>query len=769
MIMSYKRHFTHSPPLLLYIVIFILTTIIINNNIFPVNSSKKNDGLLKPNGPKQFMAAKSTEPVSGDKWVPTNLKPLDDEPLPSGKRVGTVVLEVSKNTKPKHQYRVIEGTQDADKGVAWGFYNDVTNDIGWSVLQIDTSKTYLDEEQMYAAGLLEGFLTATRIRQLFINDKALRDQDQLKNLYSYFEVQDDFIRIKYKEAMKTTPKSEDEHDSHAYWRQVGLELAQLDGLLDGYNNGVSSEHKLRLGDMWLLNMDGDVIDLERAFSTGQLSVQQVSNEAETRQSNVGGLGDLTGQMRFKEIVSIILNKNKKMNNNDNDNNNNNNNKNSESKKKLLPTIVPGPRAMKYNSNFNKKDPLAMKKRYSEKKWDILQRHSRCSALIKVLPDFSDIYVGHTTWADYSELLRIWKTYNFQLKDPAVVAKKISFSSYAGMISSTDDWYITDAGLLILETTTNVEDENALSQINPKGSVVSWIRTMVANRLAKIGKDWADIYAQQNSGTYNCEWMILDYNKFSAGSKPKAGFFTMIEQVPGKIHQEDMTETLLNRGDKKCPDTNGDSEMLRKCKEKHMYWPSINRPYFKDIRDAAGYPLDAASTPQNEFFSFEDNPRGRLLQRDQKFVGSVDDMMVLMQYNDPADPMQGKAGHAISARFDVPDAETGTTQRKPTGGIESKVTNAKMVRELASVAQLGPSHDAKLPKWRDPGQSKPGPMKPFRWDADDSFMKIPHYGIPMELGFPWQMMGPSYKDSFPQSKETVHNEIEKHETDLPSSK
>ena len=173
------------------------------------------------------------------------------------------------------------------------------------------------------------------------------------------------------------------------------------------------------------SINGDVIDLERAFSTGQLSVQQVSNEAETRQSNVGGLGDLTGQMRFKEIVSIILNKNKKMNNNDNDNNNNNN-KNSESKKKLLPTIVPGPRAMKYNSNFNKKDPLAMKKRYSEKKWDILQRHSRCSALIKVLPDFSDIYVGHTTWADYSELLRIWKTYNFQLKDPTVVAKKISF-------------------------------------------------------------------------------------------------------------------------------------------------------------------------------------------------------------------------------------------------------------------------------------------------------------------------------------------------------
>ena len=67
--------------------------------------------------------------------------------------------------------------------------------------------------------------------------------------------------------MKTSPTTQEEHDTHAYWRQVGLELAQLDGLLDGYNNGVSAEHKLRLGDVWLLNMDGDVADLERAFST----------------------------------------------------------------------------------------------------------------------------------------------------------------------------------------------------------------------------------------------------------------------------------------------------------------------------------------------------------------------------------------------------------------------------------------------------------------------------------------------------------------------
>lgn len=670
-----------------------------------------------------------------DPWVPTELKPLANEPLPSGKQLGTVYLVESTEEKKarRHVYRVVPGKLDSEKGAAWGFYNDVTNTIGWSILQIDTSKSFADEEQMYAAGLLEGFLTATRIRQLFINGKALRDAKQLNNLYSYFEVQDDFIRQKYSAAMGgAAPKSSDEHDQHAYWRQVGLELAQLDGLLDGYNQAVPEAQRLRLCDLWLLNMDGDVIDLERAFSTGQLSVNQVSNEAETRRNSVGGAGDLTGNMKFIEISSR---------------------RDASAGSKTFSRRLAGLRPRK-------------KDRYTEKKWDILQRHSRCSALVKVLPDYSDVYVGHTTWADYSELLRIWKTYNFNLNDPSVVAKKMSFSSYAGMISSTDDWYILDSGMLVLETTINVEDENALSQINPKGSVVSWIRTMVANRLASDGKEWTNIYAQQNSGTYNCQWMVLDYKKFSPGKPPQAGFFNMIEQVPGKVHMEDMTDTLLRRGDDKC---NGisDPKVLKSCKQKHMYWPSINRPYWKDIRNSAGYPLEDTNSPQNEFFSFEDNPRGRVFQRDQQFIGSVLDMMSMMQYNDPSDPLQRKAGHAIASRFDVPDAENGDVERRPTGGIESKVTCAKMIKEMVSVTQLGPAHDMKLPKWRDPTGQKKGAMKPFRWDSYPKFMDVEHYGIPNKLDFPWQLLGPGFNDynHFPQEDGFVKAEVDKREIDI----
>ena len=44
----------------------------------------------------------------------------------------------------------------------------------------------------------------------------------------------------------------------------------------------------------------------------------------------------------------------------------------------------------------------------------------------------------------------------------------------------------------------------------------WIRTIVANRVADGGKSWSDFFSMHNSGTYNNQWMVIDYKLF----KPK---------------------------------------------------------------------------------------------------------------------------------------------------------------------------------------------------------------------------------------------------------
>jgi len=507
--------------------------------------------------------------------------------------------------------------------VAVGSFTDSIGSAGWGALEIIANDQHPDERQMYAAGLAEGYLTHKRIRQLYINDVSLRSEDSLVGLYKYFELQDRYLRGHAKKGKDYVK------DQSMYWHHVTLEMSQLDGLTDGYNYAAKEKDQLVLGDMWLLNMDGDVIDLERGISADLINIADDATSGGTEQlddllginllrggGGGGGGGPVSPRQSFLERKTTKKKKKKRSNDDDR------------------------------NHGYP---------RYSHENWDRLMRHGRCSALIKVLPDFSDVFVGHSTWADYSELLRIWKTYTLPLKN--VPSKIVSFSSYAGMISSTDDWYITDQELLITETTTQVEDEGTLRLIDPRTQVVSWVRTMVANRLASSGKEWSVNYVKGNSGTYNCQWMVLDYKMFEKGTRPNAGFYTMTEIIPGFQRSEDMTETLLKRGEKKCHGaeegaaSGGDDS--DSCMENHMYWPSVNRPYWPDVRLRAGYPIENEMAINNPYFSFESNPRGRVFARDQEHIQTLHDMMEMMAYNDPNDSVQEDPGHGIASRYDLP--------------------------------------------------------------------------------------------------------------------
>lgn len=59
----------------------------------------------------------------------------------------------------------------------------------------------------------------------------------------------------------------------------------------------------------------------------------------------------------------------------------------------------------------------------------------CSALIKVLPGFENIYFAHSSWYTYAAMLRIYKHWDFNIKDKYTLSKRLSFSSYPGYWAS----------------------------------------------------------------------------------------------------------------------------------------------------------------------------------------------------------------------------------------------------------------------------------------------------------------------------------------------
>lgn len=224
--------------------------------------------------------------------------------------------------------------------------------------------------------------------------------------------------------------------------------------------------------------------------------------------------------------------------------------------------------------------------------------------------------------------------------------------------------------------------------------------MVSNRLAHDGDSWSSLFKKYNSGTYNCQWMILNYNRIS-GSHLNSGAFFLVEQMGRKIVAQDLTETLKSRG----------------------YWPSVNSPYFSEIREYAGYQFDATTQSDLEsvlskshvtkddmdLTSFERNPRGLMLARGQKNVYNLEDMMHLMRYNNwQNDPLSlGSAGLAISARYDL-DPRYGL----PFGGVDAKVTNTEFVRQITCKFISGPTHENQpvfeSAKWEG---------MPQKWDFD----------------------------------------------------
>ncbi|KAL5017012.1 hypothetical protein ScPMuIL_006601 [Solemya velum] len=329
----------------------------------------------------------------------------------------------------------------------------------------------------------------------------------------------------------------------------------------------------------------------------------------------------------------------------------------------------------------------------------------CSALIKLLPGNKDLYVAQDTWSGFQSMLRILKKYDFSYhysaEDKRVVPGQIStFSSQPGRVMSGDDFYLISSGLASLETTIGNGNSSLWQYVTPE-SVLEGFRNMAANRLATTGLDWCKTFEQYNSGTYNNEWMIVDYKQFKPGQPPKEGLLYVLEQIPNLIVYDDMTDFL----------------------QKQTYWPSYNTAFFPEIFNMSG---DQANVDKfGDWFTYDHTPRANIFRRDHINVKDIDSMMKMMRYNDfkhdplsrcnCTPPYSGENG--ISARSDLNPANGsypfGALGHRCHGGTDMKLTNSSMFSaSLGFIAISGPTWDS---------------LPPFQWST--SGFDIPHFGHP----------------------------------------
>eukprot|EP01038_Epipyxis_sp_PR26KG_P009997 gene9997-13449_t len=287
----------------------------------------------------------------------------------------------------------------------------------------------------------------------------------------------------------------------------------------------------------------------------------------------------------------------------------------------------------------------------------MRRPDHCSAMIKLLPDKRDILFGHNTWDDFQCAgPRIFKHYSYDLMSEGMPSTRFDtyFSSSPGLLTSMDDFHASIVGfghLAVMETTIDVYNPDLLHLIQPQ-SMLSWIRCRLANQLANSGEEWAQVFSTLHSGTYVNQWMVMDMQKFTVGKNPLRGFLTVLEEVPGHVHSEDMTEHLVEHG----------------------YWASYNNPYFEEISILSGND-ELCRADANA--CHDTDPRGLMFKKYHSEVLGVSDLMRLLAYNDwKHDPLSNNdACQAIACRSDL---EMPDNYPVPFGAIDAKVSSARMI-------------------------------------------------------------------------------------------
>lgn len=331
----------------------------------------------------------------------------------------------------------------------------------------------------------------------------------------------------------------------------------------------------------------------------------------------------------------------------------------------------------------------------KKKRDMVNS-GHCSALIKVLPGFENIFASHSSWYTYSSMLRIYKHYAFKLQDTNAACQRMSFSSYPGFLSSLDDFYIMDSKMMMLQTTNPILNHALYNQATTQ-SLLAWHRVRLANWLASNGCDWAEYIKEYNSGTYNNQYMVLDLKLVNLTNEIRDNALWVVEQIPGLVEAGDQT-AILREG----------------------YWASYNIPFYKSISELSGIPQAVAKNGPKS--SHDLAPRAKIFRRDQTNVKNMTTMFDIMRYNGYkiGDPYaEGSPINAICSRGDLMSVPMAG------GCTDTKAADYNMALQMLAYTQNGPTHTQGVPI--------------FKWST--ASVSAPHYGQPDVFNFSFVKQSP----------------------------
>mmetsp|Transcript_93569 Transcript_93569/g.171695 ORF Transcript_93569/g.171695 Transcript_93569/m.171695 type:complete len:716 (+) Transcript_93569:76-2223(+) len=594
--------------------------------------------------------------------------------------------------KDTHSLKMIAG-HDPEGSIATGLVEDKLDKTGWIELYLRTTDTpgVPNDVKMYTAGFIEGMLTAVRMSQFYTNFYQTMMKDEataqaLTNIRKMFLDELDFVMKNsniHSGATSVEPMD-------PLWQHARYIYVQLWGIKDGYNYVAVAKgvRTLDMVDMLVINSHGELPELLEAYTPAALlnrlkfqqkpitltSLLQKSSQTPSASKSVPS----TAEHLRSRAGNVSTGRNR-----------------------LSPLGQGSTNASAHNATELSAAELAA----ADNDWEMrLAKHGHCSALVRVATGNKDLLVGHTTWNDYSKMTRVFKYYHINLPNSRATTDLIAFSSYPGCVSSTDDFYMMNSGLAVMDTSLeilNAEAYDRVAEFPTNSHLPNFMHVMVANRIAKTGPHWASIMSEQNSGTNNAQWMIVDYNLFFPGQPIRDGTLFVMEQVPGMIQKADMSHVLRDKG----------------------YWASFNRPYFDKTREIAGH--TAAQKAYGALYSYADSPRAQIFNGLAPSAESTFDMRSIMNRNEW--PKEGTVppspGHAISARLDL------AYSKIPNGGIDAKVLGRCLMRSLQCQAISGPSH-ARQPV--------------FKWKQgdEDLFGGWPHLGLPDVWDFDWVQMTPS---------------------------